>query len=126
MLQALKLDSYRDKLRALRTRLDAHVGQLREEFSHGADGETGGFSDAPVDSAERASQQTEIAVSIGLAENEAHLRTEIDAALARISDETFGTCEECAAKIGVKRLNALPYARFCIRCERRIEQGAAS
>ena len=40
----------------------------------------------------------------------------------RVSDGTFGICEECNGKIGVKRLTAIPFARFCIHCERRIEQ----
>jgi DnaK suppressor protein len=120
-----KFNAYLDKLHALRTRLDAHAAELREESSHGADGETAeGFSNAPVDAADRASQKIEIAVSIGLAENEANLRTEIDAALDRVNRGTFGICEECGTAIGANRLNAIPYARFCIRCERRIEQRA--
>lgn len=127
MLLALKLNTYRDKLHAMRTRLDVHAAELREESSHGADGETAeGFSNAPIDPADRASQKIEIDVSIGLAENEANLRTEIDAALERLRDGTFGICEECSAIIGANRLNAIPYTRFCIRCERRIEQGATS
>jgi DnaK suppressor protein len=127
MLHALKLNTYRDTLQALRTRLDAHAAELRDESSHGADGETAeGFSNAPVDAVDRASQKTEIDVSIGLAENEAYLRTEIDAALDRVSHGAFGICEECGTVIGANRLNAIPYARFCIRCERRIEQGATS
>ena len=125
MLNALKFNAYRDKLHALRTRLDEHAAELREESSHGADGETAeGFSNAPIDPADRASQKTEIDISIGLAENEANLRTEIDAALDRVNRGTFGICEECGTAIGAKRLSAIPYARFCIRCERRIEQGA--
>jgi DnaK suppressor protein len=122
MAHAHKFTDFRDRLQALRGRLDAHAADLREESSHGIDGETGaGFSNAPLDPVDRAAQQAEIAVSIGLAENEAVLRAEIDAALERIADGTYGTCEECRSVISASRLHAVPYTRFCIRCERRIE-----
>ncbi len=41
---------------------------------------------------------------------------EIDAALARIDDGTYGTCERCGDPIGEGRLEARPVARTCIRC----------
>jgi DnaK suppressor protein len=110
MSPALKGNSYRDKLRALRTHLDGHVSQLAEDVSDVAD------------SADRASQETEVAVNIGLATHEAVIRKEIDDALERINAGTFAICENCRAVIATRRLNAIPHARYCIRCERRIEQ----
>jgi DnaK suppressor protein len=110
MLAALKLNLYRDKLGALRAHLDAHVLRLADDASETAD---------PAD---RANQQTEVAVNIGLATHETVTRKEIDDALERISAGTFGTCEKCHTVIGTRRLNAIPYARYCIRCERRFEQ----
>lgn len=41
---------------------------------------------------------------------------EIDAALERLEQETWGSCERCEGPIGLQRLNALPEARRCIRC----------
>jgi RNA polymerase-binding transcription factor len=41
---------------------------------------------------------------------------EIDAALARIADGTYGACEACGGAIGRDRLRALPLARRCLRC----------
>ncbi len=41
---------------------------------------------------------------------------EIDAALARIADGTFGTCEVCGGAIGRDRLRALPEVRRCLSC----------
>lgn len=41
---------------------------------------------------------------------------EIDIALKKIDDKTYGICEMCDEKIGVKRLNAKPHARFCVVC----------
>jgi DnaK suppressor protein len=41
---------------------------------------------------------------------------EIDAALARIADGTYGTCEVCGGAIGRDRLRALPEVRRCVTC----------
>ena len=42
---------------------------------------------------------------------------EIDEALDRIRDGTYGTCEECGTAIALERLRAIPYARLCIPCK---------
>ena len=84
---------YRDKLHALRRRLDMLAPELREEALHGVGGEsTGDLSTAPIHQADRASQETEAAVSLGLAENEAELRQQVEAALRRLDEGTFGIC----------------------------------
>jgi RNA polymerase-binding transcription factor DksA len=41
---------------------------------------------------------------------------EIDAALGRIDRGAFGRCEQCEVSIPVERLEAMPHARFCVRC----------
>ena len=42
---------------------------------------------------------------------------EIDAALARIEDKTYGACERCHQPIPKPRLKALPFARLCVACK---------
>lgn len=42
--------------------------------------------------------------------------TEIDAALARIADGSYGSCESCGGAIGRDRLRALPEVRRCMSC----------
>jgi RNA polymerase-binding transcription factor DksA len=46
---------------------------------------------------------------------EAHL-VELDAALARVEDGTYGTCERCGSPVPDERLQARPTARACITC----------
>jgi RNA polymerase-binding protein DksA len=58
----------------------------------------------------------------GLEENAEHLIAEIDAALARIDDGSYGTCERCGRAIGVDRLHAVPWARLCIDDKRAQER----
>lgn len=46
---------------------------------------------------------------------------EVDAALGRIADGTYGTCVDCGSAIGAQRLAAMPWAARCIDCQRRQE-----
>ena len=46
----------------------------------------------------------------------------IEAALARINDGTFGQCLVCEEEIGAKRLEALPWTRYCISCQESSEK----
>ena len=43
---------------------------------------------------------------------------ELDAALARVEDGSYGTCERCGRPVGAERLEARPEARTCIDCAR--------
>jgi RNA polymerase-binding protein DksA len=58
-----------------------------------------------------------------LEENSEAVLAAIDAALRRIEDGTYGTCQRCGNPIAPERLEALPYAELCIDCKRRVERG---
>jgi RNA polymerase-binding protein DksA len=58
-----------------------------------------------------------------LEENSTHVLAEIDGALERIENGTFGICARCGNPIGSERLEALPWATLCIDCKRRQERG---
>jgi DnaK suppressor protein len=47
---------------------------------------------------------------------------QIDDALEKIEEETYGICEECGCDIPKKRLNVLPFARCCIECQSEMER----
>lgn len=46
---------------------------------------------------------------------------DIRKALGRLDRDEYGYCEECGQKISTKRLEALPFARYCLDCQREIE-----
>jgi len=46
---------------------------------------------------------------------------DIDAALLKMDDDTYGICERCESEIGLPRLHALPMVRLCINCQKRLE-----
>lgn len=55
--------------------------------------------------------------SLGRRQSETTEIQEIDDALERIDDGSFGHCEECDGRIARDRLEAIPYARLCLKCK---------
>ena len=47
----------------------------------------------------------------------------VEAAIARLDDGTFGTCQRCGRPIAAERLEALPWAAHCIECQGAIDRG---
>lgn len=62
-------------------------------------------------------------ISSQLAEVESRELANIEVALDRIKEGTYGLCDYCNQKIPLARLNALPYATSCIECQRAAETG---
>lgn len=60
--------------------------------------------------------------SLGLASNERKSLYELDDALKRIEDGTFGICDDCKGMITKIRLKAVPSARLCIKCQQKREK----
>jgi DnaK suppressor protein len=59
---------------------------------------------------------------IGL-NREAAIRRNIALALIRINNENFGTCVHCEQEISKRRLEAVPWTPFCIRCQEAADRG---
>jgi DnaK suppressor protein len=57
-----------------------------------------------------------------LAELDSRELEQIERALVRLKQGTYGVCESCAQKIPVGRLNALPFSTLCIDCQREMER----
>ncbi len=65
-------------------------------------------------------------ISSQLAEAESRELSNIDDALERMRDGSYGQCEGCQSNIPLARLQALPYATCCIECQRKLEQSGLS
>lgn len=61
-------------------------------------------------------------LSSQLAEVESRELASVDTALERIKEGKYGECEGCNAGIPIARLQALPYATLCIKCQRELEE----
>lgn len=65
-------------------------------------------------------------ISSQLAEVESQELARTENALECMRQGAYGICENCSINIPMARLNALPYATYCIKCQREAEQGGAS
>ncbi|MGE0758691.1 MAG: TraR/DksA family transcriptional regulator [Pirellulaceae bacterium] len=65
-------------------------------------------------------------VSSQLAQSESRELAQVEEALGRMRDGTYGVCESCNEGIPLARLQALPYARLCVQCQRTAEKGAGN
>lgn len=57
-----------------------------------------------------------------LGNGDRRLLRDVVSALRKIDDGSFGSCERCGEPISEKRLEALPFARYCIGCQRVVEE----
>lgn len=89
------------------------------------DNDDGELSSAAGDQhiADHASEMLDREVDDSLEENADQLVREIDVALARIDEGTYGTCARCGREIPEERLAAVPYATLCVECKRVEERG---
>ncbi len=114
-----QLDKYREILQAKRALLFGDVSS----FEEGAlQSNSGGLSHTPQHIAEQGSDVQDQSLMLDLAAADRGIIKEIDAALARIADGTFGLCEMTGEPIGEDRLEELPWARFSIEAARMRER----
>lgn len=113
-----------EEVRNLRKLLLARKAELMDSYSNLEDEarqkgkEAGELSAVPYHPADLGSDAFEQTLSLALLENESSAIREIDAALERMDEGTYGACEECASPIDRTRLRALPQATLCLRCKR--------
>jgi RNA polymerase-binding transcription factor DksA len=101
------LSTVRSDLTAERDHLEAQIASL--EPGHGA--ASPDFDDNFADSGQVAAEQGENKVLASQLRSELD---EVDRALAKLDEGTYGACEACGEAISSARLEAMPAARFCI------------
>jgi len=110
------LESERNRLENARQAVH-HDGSLLEETGDLAIGSGDHIADSATETFMRELDE-------GLEENADHLLAEIEAALGRIDDGSYGRCVNCGRPIAAERLEAVPYATLCIDDKRAVESGA--
>ncbi len=120
------LTEFRQLLLAKRAELIGDVDHMTSEALRDSQpGGVGNLSNVPIHMADVGSDNWEQEFTLGLVANERQLLKEIDAALQRIADHTYGICEATHKPIGKQRLRAQPWARYCIESAREKELGGA-
>jgi DnaK suppressor protein len=110
-----RVDRFKKLLLARREELLRSIAQTQEE------GRTMQQSYGP-DEGDRANSSLDKELLFHQTTHARGLLGAIDAALARMGDGTFGQCMVCSEEIGPKRLEALPWTRYCIACQESAEK----
>ena len=119
------LQAFQQQLTVLRDRHNGDVSHLADEaLRRTGSGASGNLSNMPIHMADLGTDNFEQEFTLSLMQNEEQLLGEIGAALERIKQGGFGQCEECQGAIPKARLQAVPYARHCVDCARKLETRA--
>lgn len=81
------------------------------------------LSSMPTHMADVGTDTYEMENTLGLMDSERRLLVEIDDALGRIKNGTYGICEGNSERISKERLKAIPWARYCVACASLLEKG---
>lgn len=119
-LRKRELDKFRDIL--LQKRRDV-AGDVTDMESEALGADKNELSSLPQHMADHGSDEYEQSLSLNLAHSQRELLKEIDAAIERIDDRTFGVCEAIGAPISMERLNATPWARYSLDGARMMDRG---
>lgn len=113
-LPAKEKTEIREMLMAMRESLSTRIKSLKSESLARQD---------EVLDVEDGSDAFERQFSLNIASSENDALFEIDDAVRRLEDSTYGVCEQCHCVIEKLRLKALPFVRLCVRCQSENEKG---
>ena len=111
-----RLEYYKKKLVVRREELLRNIARTEEEGRAADD-------DPTVDLADKAANSYTKEFLFGQTNHDRFSLQLIDEALERIKDNAFGLCVNCQEEVQQKRLEAVPWARHCLICQEKQEQG---
>jgi RNA polymerase-binding protein DksA len=120
-LSSKELEHFRDLLLQKRREIVGDMSQMEREALRSASGSN--LSNLPLHMADMGTDNYEQEFTLGLVEKDRVILREINSALAKIMDGTYGICEGTAKPISKVRLEAQPWARFSIEYARQMEKG---
>lgn len=122
-LSTKELKEFKNLLLAKRAELAGDVENLTSQALNRKSSGVSDQSSMPIHMADLGSDNWEQDFTIGLIANEKQLVREIDEALQRIEDRTYGVCLATHEPITLARLRAKPWAKYCIEYARKREMG---
>jgi RNA polymerase-binding transcription factor DksA len=115
---------HRQQLQTLRSRLQDDAAMVVDEARSPSGGQARGeLSNAPFHLGDGGTEEFLQDMNAALAGNEQFLANEVDAALGRLDDGSYGRCESCGREIPEARLDAMPFARYCVECAEKLQAG---
>jgi RNA polymerase-binding protein DksA len=120
-LSSRELEHFRDLLLQKRREIVGDMSQMEREALRSASGSN--LSNLPLHMADMGTDNYEQEFTLGLVEKDRVILREINSALAKIMDGSYGICEGTGKPISKVRLEAQPWARFSIEYARQMEKG---
>src|SRR5438046_650761 len=111
------------KLEAFKKKLEERQQTLRRTVSRTEEDGRVADQDTAQDIADRAASSYTKEFLFSQSNNERQHLKMVETALQRIREGTFGECVNCGSEINAKRLEAVPWTRYCIACQEKMEQG---
>ncbi len=116
-----KFEPYRKLLLKTKEQIVGDLRQLSDDHSESNNDRSGDISGHALHMADVATDMYDREFLLGLASNDRELLYEIDEAMGRMEDGTYGLCASCQKPIPVTRLKAIPHARTCLKCQEKLE-----
>ncbi len=111
------------KLESFKKRLEERQQSLRKTVSRTEEDGRIADQDTAQDIADRAASSYTKEFLFSQSNNERQLLQMVENALQRIREGEFGECVNCGNEINGKRLEAVPWTRYCISCQEKLENG---
>jgi DnaK suppressor protein len=100
--------------------LESKAEEVRQSMSAQKAAQVVARLDVPSDEGDLSQQHHEEWIFLNRNTIDMKLLREISDALHRIETDSYGICMECEEAISTKRLNAVPWARYCVKCQEEI------
>jgi DnaK suppressor protein len=113
-------------LAKMREQLGEMKTKLLSEIDSGLRAEREGNKDEGMDTYDLASEERDREINFILSDRERVKIKQIDDALDRLDEGTYGVCEACGLEIAEERLQAMPFTRLCRDCQQEQEKEAKS
>ena len=113
-------------LAKVRQRLEEMKEKILAEMNQAARSEREGLKDEGMDTYDLASEERDREISFILSDRERVKIKQIDDALERMAESSYGVCESCGLEIAEERLQVMPFTRLCRDCQQDQEREAKS
>jgi RNA polymerase-binding protein DksA len=117
-----QIKQFRQLLITERARCAKEIKSLAQDASKSPREASGDLSAYTVHMADMAADTYERELSMNIVSSEQEILYQIDEALKRLDEGSYGVCQQCSQPIAMSRLKAVPYASLCISCQRVKEQ----
>lgn len=113
-------------LKRYKTALETKAAEIRESLRSAKASKALSRGDEPLDEEDLPGQSHEEWIFLNRNHLDVMLLREIEEALNRMEDGEYGVCMECDEPISIKRLQAVPWARYCVRCQEELSGNSSS